>query len=161
MIQETPETCTGVEKLPFFFLGPVSYQLCVGVAICLAKHVFSIAVRFFFQAFAGNSWSAQRCGEAEGGDILPALHFWWELPDAPVNWLYNSITVEQSAPMSFFMGIGFNGGYFGIQEHNSSADRYVLFSIWDGAEVVEVLDVGRGVHSLPFGRVLVIRCNYM
>merc|ERR1719443_2261154 len=54
-------------------------------------------------------------------------------------------------PMSFFMGLGFDGGYFGIQEHNSSADRYVLFSIWDGADVVEVIDVGRGVEAARFG----------
>ena len=36
------------------------------------------------------------------------------------------------------MGIGWKGGYFGIQEHASPADRYVLFSVWDGAEPVEV-----------------------
>jgi len=93
------------------------------------------------------------CGEGHGPEsILPALHLWWELPDPRgAHWIYNTITVEQSAPFTFFMGIGWKGGYFGIQEHASPADRYVLFSVWDGAEPVEVVDVGAGVEAARFG----------
>lgn len=91
------------------------------------------------------------CGR-EGGTVLPALHLWWHLPSqGGVEWMYNTLTVEESAPFTFFMGLGWRGGYFGIQEHASSQDRYVLFSVWDGAEPVEVVDVGAGFSAARFG----------
>jgi hypothetical protein len=43
---------------------------------------------------------------------------------------YNEMTVEQSAPGTYFMAAGFSKGYFGIQELGNGK-KVVLFSVWD------------------------------
>lgn len=43
---------------------------------------------------------------------------------------YNEITVEQSAEGTYFAVIGFNKGYFGIQEL-SNGKKVIIFSVWD------------------------------
>ena len=45
---------------------------------------------------------------------------------------YNECVVEQHAPGSFFMAVGFADGYFGVQDHGDH--RRVLFSVWDANE---------------------------
>jgi hypothetical protein len=43
---------------------------------------------------------------------------------------YNEVTVERSAPGTYFCACGWNKGYFGIQELGNSK-KVVLFSVWD------------------------------
>lgn len=43
---------------------------------------------------------------------------------------YNEARVIESAPGSYFMVAGFNGGYFGIQEL-ANGKKVVIFSLWD------------------------------
>src|SRR5438445_10095979 len=43
---------------------------------------------------------------------------------------YNEVTVEQSAPGTYFCACGWNKGYFGIQELGNGK-KVVIFSIWD------------------------------
>jgi len=92
---------------------------------------------------------------------LPAGHWWWGKekpadPKAPVepahnvSWAYNEITIRHSAPHTYFMGLGFGGGYFGIQEHATRDERYAVFSIWDQGTTVEMADVGPGAHARRF-----------
>ncbi|MFO0908639.1 MAG: DUF3472 domain-containing protein [Isosphaeraceae bacterium] len=42
----------------------------------------------------------------------------------------NEVTVERSAPGTYFCVCGFNGGYFGIQEL-ASGKKVAIFSVWD------------------------------
>jgi hypothetical protein len=74
---------------------------------------------------------------------------------------YGEVTVEKSVPGTYFEVCGFNGGYFGIQEHEKG--RTVgIFSVWDTAkgndpkavdpkDRVETLFVGDGVRASRFG----------
>ncbi len=43
---------------------------------------------------------------------------------------YNEVTVEQSAPGTYFCVCGWNKGYFGIQELGNGK-KLVIFSVWD------------------------------
>jgi len=54
------------------------------------------------------------------------LHF----PAPAADAFYNEVTVEKSAPGSYFMACGFRHGYFGIQEL-AGGRKVVLFSVWD------------------------------
>jgi len=84
---------------------------------------------------------------------MVAEHFWWGPPPVAmkdVEWFYNSITVEESAPFTYFMGNGFQGGYFGIQEH-PGGKKFALFSVWDAATKTEIVEWGEGVKVGRFG----------
>jgi len=84
---------------------------------------------------------------------LVAEHFWWTPPSVAqkdIEWFYNEITVEESAPYTYFMANGFQGGYFGIQEHPNGL-KYALFSVWDAGSKVEIVDWGEGVKVGRFG----------
>jgi len=50
---------------------------------------------------------------------------------APSSVFYNELTVDESAPDSYFMACGFRQGYFGIQELRPNQKKIVLFSVWD------------------------------
>ena len=43
---------------------------------------------------------------------------------------YNEVTVDQSAPGTYFCACGWNKGYFGIQELGNGK-KVVIFSVWD------------------------------
>jgi len=43
---------------------------------------------------------------------------------------YNEVTVEQTAPGTYFCACGWNKGYFGMQELANSK-KLVIFSVWD------------------------------
>lgn len=75
------------------------------------------------EPFAGVSLA-----ELKGQRYAPSIHLNYRVPRADV--YYNEITVTESAPGSFFMGIGYNQGYFGIQEHTAGR-KWLIFSIWD------------------------------
>jgi hypothetical protein len=77
---------------------------------------------------------------------------------------YAEVTVEKTVPGSYFQVCGFNGGYFGIQDHGHGK-KVGIFSVWDtGATAktndpkavaskdrVETLFVGDGVRASRFG----------
>lgn len=44
---------------------------------------------------------------------------------------YNEVTVDRSAPGTYFCAIGWNKGYFGIQELARGGKKVVIFSVWD------------------------------
>ncbi len=46
---------------------------------------------------------------------------------------YNEVTVEKSAPGTYFCACGWNKGYFGIQELGNGK-KLVIFSVWDSAQ---------------------------
>lgn len=59
----------------------------------------------------------------------------------------------RSAPMTFYVPLGFSGGYFGMQDHDASGDpgtRYAVFSVWDQGATAEVVDLGPGVEARRF-----------
>ena len=58
-----------------------------------------------------------------------SVHLGWSAPDGEI--FYNEMTVEQSTPGSYFMAVGWNTGYFGIQELNAVTNKVVIFSVWD------------------------------
>ncbi|GIW87981.1 MAG: hypothetical protein KatS3mg108_2305 [Isosphaeraceae bacterium] len=43
---------------------------------------------------------------------------------------YNELTPDRSAPGTFFCALGFQRGYFGLQELSNGRKR-VIFSVWD------------------------------
>ena len=51
--------------------------------------------------------------------------------DAPVGHTFSTeLTVENSAPGTYFCACGFGGGYFGIQEL-ANGKKLLIFSVWD------------------------------
>jgi len=86
------------------------------------------------------------------GLCLPASHWHWDAEPA-VDWVYAELTVLRTAPMTFFMPLGFNGGYMGIQDHGTEdtpGTRYAVFSVWDQGATGEVIDIGKGVEARRF-----------
>ena len=62
----------------------------------------------------------------------PSVHCGYDIRElGDVEWFYSELTVPEGYdPVgSYYMAIGFNGGYFGIQT-NSKTERKILFSIW-------------------------------
>ena len=75
---------------------------------------------------------------------------------------YTEMVVEKSVNGSYFMACGWNTGYLGIQQLNSSTNKVVIFSVWDPTkgddpnavkpeERVELLHEGEGVRIRRFG----------
>ena len=92
-----------------------------------------------------------------------SVHVWHPGPGA--EWVYGEVKVEASVPGSYFSVIGFNCGYFGIQELYDGS-RVAIFSVWDPgdpfnfsakADIVEErlrtknLYAGKGVNVGRFG----------
>lgn len=62
----------------------------------------------------------------------PSSHMGYSSNYSNATYFYNEVTVPTAAQNptgTFYMAIGFNGGYFGIQ-NNSATRRTVLFSVW-------------------------------
>ena len=75
---------------------------------------------------------------------------------------YNEVTVEQTTDGSYFMACGWNTGYFGMQQLESSTNKVVIFSVWDPTQGddtnkvpleqrVEILHEGVGAKIRRFG----------
>jgi hypothetical protein len=75
--------------------------------------------------------SAGLADESLKGIACRSVHLGY--PAAEGTAFYNELTVEKSAPGTYFMTCGFDGGYFGIQEL-ASGKKVVLFSVWDPGE---------------------------
>lgn len=93
----------------------------------------------------------------------PSVHLTYEVPDTPIEWFYNEVTVPVGKDIigSYFMADGFSGGYFGMQV-NSATERRLLFSVWSPYETndpksipdnmkVQLLKKGQAVHAGEFG----------
>jgi hypothetical protein len=79
----------------------------------------------------------------------------------PATAFYAEVTVEKTAPGSYFQVCGFTGGYFGIQDKGDHG-KVGIFSVWDSAkgndpktvadkDRVQTLFVGEGVRATRFG----------
>lgn len=101
--------------------------------------------------------------EAYWGMRGPSVHMKYTLPDEPLEYFYNEITVPEGEDKigSYFMTNGFGEGYCGIQA-NSDTERRVLFSVWSPFETddpkaipedhrIKLLAKGEGVHIGEFG----------
>uniref|UniRef100_A0A4D5RAU0 Scol-DUF3472 n=1 Tax=Scolopendra viridis TaxID=118503 RepID=A0A4D5RAU0_SCOVI len=73
--------------------------------------------------------------------------------------LYNELIINKSFPSTYFMAVGFTGGYFGIQENEFNGYKKALFSLWDVVsqersaedELAAVEKAGKGVLVKRFG----------
>lgn len=72
---------------------------------------------------------SESMGSIKGYRYAPSIHLSYQ-PSLKAQLFYNEIEVTESVHGSFFMAIGFNQGYFGIQETNQGK-KWFLFSIWD------------------------------
>jgi len=63
--------------------------------------------------------------------FAPSVHIRYHHPDPKATYLayYNEIQVEQTVKHTYFCTIGFDVGYFGIQDHDSGP--LAIFSVWD------------------------------
>ncbi|MFN0053866.1 MAG: DUF3472 domain-containing protein [Planctomycetales bacterium] len=97
--------------------------------------------------------------ERLAGIACRSVHLGYPAPEGFA--FYNELTVDQSAPGTYFMACGFNLGYFGIQEL-PDGKKLVIFSVWDpGAQDdpnqvdpekrVKLLFRGEGVRVGRFG----------
>ena len=88
-----------------------------------------------------------------------SVHLGYEMQESTV--LYNEIVAVNSAPGTYFCAMGFNRGYFGMQEL-SSGKKVILFSVWDDSKThdkhsvdeskrARVLEKGEGVRTGRFG----------
>src|SRR5689334_17701573 len=88
-----------------------------------------------------------------------SVHLWYAGPEAVA--FYNEVTVEKSAPGTYFMACGFGGGYFGIQELGNGK-KVVLFSVWEPNRGnnpnaveedrrVKLISKGEGIRTGRFG----------
>lgn len=94
----------------------------------------------------------------------PSVHLNYEAPSGvKAEYAFNEVTIPEDNDVvgSYFMVLGFDGGYFGMQV-NGPKERRVLFSVWslwngdDPDEVPEDYKVrlnrrGKGVHVQDFG----------
>ena len=93
----------------------------------------------------------------------PSVHMKYTLPDEPVEYFYNEVTVPEGEDKigSYFMTNGFGEGYCGIQA-NSENERRILFSVWSPFNTddpksipenkrIKLLAQGTDVHIGEFG----------
>jgi hypothetical protein len=75
--------------------------------------------------------SILRADERLEGIACRSVHL--NYPAGPGTAFYNEVTVEQSAPGTYFCACGWNKGYFGIQE-KGKGEKVVIFSVWDSPQ---------------------------
>ena len=93
----------------------------------------------------------------------PSVHMKYTLPEEPIEYFYNEITVPEGEDKigSYFMTNGFGEVYCGIQA-NSDKERRILFSVWSPFETddpkaipedhrIKLLAQGKDVHIGEFG----------
>lgn len=65
------------------------------------------------------------------GVACRSVHLGYPAPEGRS--FYNEVTIQKSAPGSYFMVCGWNRGYFGLQELGNGK-KVVLFSVWDSGQ---------------------------
>ena len=112
-----------------------------------------------FIALAALFSTVGQASEQLTGIACRSVHLGYSAPESVL--FYNEITVEESAPGTYFMVCGFGRGYFGIQQLADDR-KVVLFSVWDPGSQnnpnsvpeerrVKVLGQGEGVRVRRFG----------
>jgi hypothetical protein len=100
-----------------------------------------------------------RADEKLKGIACRSVHLGYPAPAAVS--FYNEVTIEQSAPGTYFMVCGWSKGYFGMQELGNGR-KLILFSVWDPGnqddpksvndeQRVKLLHQGDGVRVGRFG----------
>jgi hypothetical protein len=79
-------------------------------------------------AFAASSVQAD---EKLKGIACRSVHLGYPAPEGVA--FYNEVTVEKSAPGTYFCACGWNKGYFGIQELGNGK-KLAIFSVWDSGQ---------------------------
>jgi hypothetical protein len=92
---------------------------------------------------------------AEPFQATRSVHLIYPAPDAEL--VYNEVIVDQSTPGSYFMAVGWNTGYYGIQELGDGK-KVAIFSVWDPTKgddqsTVKVEDRVELLHSDPAVRI--------
>lgn len=72
--------------------------------------------------------SAVSADESLKGVACRSVHLGFDAPAGSA--FYNEVTIEKSAPGSFFMVCGWDQGYFGLQEL-ADGKKLAIFSVWD------------------------------
>lgn len=85
---------------------------------CIAAWVFSVS-------FVVNSTTAD---EKLAGRACRSVH--WGYETSPSTAFYNEVTIDRTAPGTYFCVCGFNKGYYGLQEL-ADGKRLLIFSVWD------------------------------
>ena len=97
--------------------------------------------------------------EKLAGIACRSVHWAYDAPAGVA--FYNEVTIERSAPGTYFCVCGFNRGYFGLQEL-ADGKRLAIFSVWDPGhqndpnavaddQRVKLLHQGEGVRVGRFG----------
>ena len=102
---------------------------------------YSLPLVALVALFAGGT---ARADEKLDGIACRSVHL--QFPAGEGVAFYNEVTVEKSAPGTYFCAIGWNKGYFGIQE-SGAGKKVVIFSVWDSNQndpkKVDEIRVGR------------------
>ncbi|MBX3440818.1 MAG: DUF3472 domain-containing protein [Planctomyces sp.] len=104
-------------------------------------------------------WAGTAAGDEKlAGIACRSVHLRFPGPESEA--FYNEITVDQSAPGTYFMVCGWSRGYFGIQEL-ANGKKLILFSVWDSQaddpnatpleERVQEFEPAEGVRVKRFG----------
>ena len=88
---------------------------------CFAALVFSLVA---FSSFA--DWPS---GEEEAKRQARSVHLFWQGIQKDATEVIGAVKVTQDQTNSYYMAIGFDGGYMGIQ--NVGGQHVGIFSIWD------------------------------
>lgn len=72
--------------------------------------------------------SASFAAAQETQKACRSVHLWYKAAEATA--FYNEVTVERSAPGTYFCVCGWDKGYFGIQEL-ANGKKLLIFSVWD------------------------------
>ncbi|MBI3865296.1 MAG: DUF3472 domain-containing protein [Planctomycetia bacterium] len=72
-----------------------------------------------------------RADERLAGQACRSVHLAYVAAEGVA--FYNEVTVDESAPGTYFCACGWNKGYFGIQELGNGK-KVVIFSVWDSNE---------------------------
>lgn len=118
------------------------------IRITLAASLFLLATSFTAHA-----------DKRLAGIACRSVHLFYAAPEGKA--FYNEVTVDRSAPGTYFMACGFRMGYFGMQEL-ANGKKVVLFSVWEPGKQnnpratakqrrVKVLGQGKGVRVRRFG----------
>ena len=72
-----------------------------------------------------------RGDERLAGVACRSVHLRYQAGEAVA--FYNEVTVEHSAPGTYFCACGWDRGYFGVQELGNGK-KVVIFSVWDSGQ---------------------------
>jgi Domain of unknown function (DUF3472)/Domain of unknown function (DUF5077) len=102
--------------------------------------------------------SGVRADDRLAGKACRSVHLGYTAAEGVA--FYNEVTVDRSAPGTYFCACGWNKGYFGIQELGDGK-KVVIFSVWDSNQDdpkavaedkrVKLLHQGEGVRIGRFG----------